>query len=59
MEMTELATAVPEWVDAYWKQAFPHMPLNKQTRENLIACGLFLISTYAGACAEGGSDASS
>jgi hypothetical protein len=55
--MTDLNTAVPEWVDAYWTQAFPHMPLNKQTRENLIACGMFLISTYAGVCEDSESDA--
>ena len=57
MAMKDLDTVIPQWVDAYWQQAFPHMPLNKQTRENLIACGTFLISTYAGACAEGETDA--
>jgi hypothetical protein len=34
------------------------MPLNKQTRENLIACSTFVIGIYAGACTEGGADAS-
>ncbi|MFZ9656047.1 MAG: hypothetical protein ACO29V_10390 [Limnohabitans sp.] len=55
--MNDLATAVPDWVDAYWRQAYPHMPLNKQTRENLIACSTFVIGIYAGACAEGEADA--
>lgn len=55
--MNDFTASIPDWVDAYWKQAFPHMPLNKQTRENLIACGTFLISTYAGVCAEAEADA--